>query len=322
MGVNLGDIIPKKEIGFDELSGKTIAVDALNSLYQFLASIRQYDGTPLMNKDGEVTSHLSGLFYRTGKLLKMGIKPIYVFDGKPHALKKQELKRRKEAKLEAQKKWEKAKAEGRLEDARKYAKRTSKMTSEMVEDSKQLLSLLGVPYVEAPGEGEAQCSLLVVRGDAWAVGSQDYDSLLFGAPRLVRGLTLSGMMELGFVDLEEALTGAGLTRKQLIDVALLIGTDFNEGVRGIGPKKGLDAVVSGKISEMDLGFDLGMLEDVFLKHPVTEEYEISWDRVDEKGLVDFLTKKHDFAENRVKKTAHEFEESYRELTQQNITKWF
>ncbi|MFH1835024.1 MAG: FEN1 family endonuclease, partial [Methanobacteriota archaeon] len=126
MGVNLKDLVVHKPLSLDDLSGKTIAVDALNSLYQFLASIRQADGTPLMDGDGNVTSHLSGLLYRTVRLLRLGIKPIYVFDGEPDELKKIEIRKRRKAKEEAERKWEKAKAEGRLEDARKYAMRTSR----------------------------------------------------------------------------------------------------------------------------------------------------------------------------------------------------
>src|SRR4030042_372344 len=147
MGVNLKDIIPHKELSFSDLSGKTIAVDALNTLYQFLASIRQPDGTPLMDKKGSVTSHLSGLIYRTGNLMKLGIKPVYVFDGKPPEQKMRELSRRKELKLEAHQEWVKAKEEGRTEDAMKSAKRTSRMTDEMIEDSKKLLEAMGIPSI-------------------------------------------------------------------------------------------------------------------------------------------------------------------------------
>lgn len=321
MGVNLKDIIAHKPLELSELSGKTIAVDALNSLYQFLASIRQPDGTPLMDGGGAVTSHLSGLFYRTARLVKIGVKPVYVFDGKPPALKLKEIEKRRKAKEEAHEEWEKAMKEKRIEDARKYAMRTSRFTPEMLEDSKKLLGLMGVPVIQAPGEGEAQCALLVARGDAWAVGSQDYDALLFGAARLVKGLTLSGELELSIIELDGVLRELGLTREQLVDVALLVGTDFNDGVRGIGPKKGLAAVREGRMGSFDVP-NLKELRGIFLKPDIAAEYEVSWSDVNTEGLVSFLAGEHSFSEERVRRTAKELAESYRESRQQSISKWF
>ncbi|MFH0860618.1 MAG: flap endonuclease-1 [Candidatus Altiarchaeota archaeon] len=322
MGVNLRDIIPQRSLEFEELRGKVIAVDALNSLYQFLASIRQADGTPLMDSNGNVTSHLSGLFYRTGRLLKLGIKPIYVFDGKPPSIKRGEIDRRMQLKREAQMEWERAKVEGRIEDAKKFAKRTSKLTDEMKEDSKKLLGCMGVPYVQAPSEGEAQCAHMVTRGDAWGVGSQDYDSILLGAPKLVKGLTLSGTLELSLIELEDALKQNGITREQLIDVAILVGTDFNDGVRGIGPKKGLKMVKEGRLGELDLDFDIDVVRKIFLNPDISDDYSIEWNSVDVDGLVRILSEKHDFSEERVRKTANEMTESRKEMSQQNLDKWF
>ena len=322
MGVNLKDIVPHRELDFGELKGKVIAVDALNTLYQFLASIRQPDGTPLMDKNGNVTSHLSGLIYRTSNLMKLGIKPVYVFDGKPPEQKFQELRRRSDVKKEAHEEWAKAKEEGRLGDAMKYAKRTSRMTPEMIESSKKLLGYLGIPCIEAPSEGEAQCALLCHRGDAWAVGSQDYDALLFGAPRLVKGLTMSGKIELQLIELEEVLKHLCVTREQLIDIAILVGTDFDEGVKGIGPKKALKAVQENKLNELEINFDMDEIRNIFLKHPVKEDYTIDWGKTNEEGLIQLLCKEHDFSEERVKRAANEIEEARRQMTQQTISKWF
>jgi flap endonuclease-1 len=322
MGVNLKDIIPQKPLGFNELSGKTIAVDALNTLYQFLASIRQPDGTPLMDKKGNVTSHLSGVLYRTTNLIRMGIKPVYVFDGKPPDLKKKTLQARGERKREAQEQWDKAKEEGRLDDAMKYAKRTSKLTEEMRQESKRLLGLMGVPCVQAPSEGEAQCTHMALMGDAWAVSSQDYDALLFGAPRLVRGLTMSGKMELGIIELDAALAALGISREGLIDLAILVGTDFDPGVHGIGPKKALKAVLDGKVGEIPVDFDFAAVRDVFLKHPVTDDYAVEWGAVDAAGLLECLSEEHDFSEERVRRAAAELEAAYKANTQQTLSKWF
>lgn len=322
MGVNLKDIITHQELTFDDLKGKVIAVDALNTLYQFLASIRQPDGTPLMDKNGNITSHLSGLIYRTANLMKLGIKPVYVFDGEPPQLKLKELRKRSEAKKNAHEEWEKAKAKGRVEEAMKYAKRTSRMTDQMIDDSKKLLDAMGVPYIQAPSEGEAQCALLCKRGDAWAVGSQDYDALLFGAPKLVKGLTMSGKIELAIVELDNVLKELNVTREQLIDIAILVGTDFDEGVKGVGPKKALKAVQENKLNELAIDFDIDEVRKIFLNHPVTEDYKIIWGKANEEALIELLSTQHNFSQERVKKAAAEIEEARKSMTQQTMSRWF
>lgn len=322
MGVDLRDIIPCETISFEDLKGKTLAIDALNSIHQFLASIRQPDGTPLMDAQGRVTSHLSGLLYRTIRLVKLEIKPIYVFDGKPPDLKKQEIQRRHEIKKEAEKEWLKAKQEGRIEDARKYAQRTSKLTTEMQEDSKKLLECMGIPYVQAPSEGEAQCAHMCLKGDAWGVGSQDYDALLFGSPRLVRSLTLSGSFDLNLISLDDTLKGLNLNREKLVDLALLVGTDFNDGVKGIGPKKALKIVREGKLNTITVDFDFEEAKKIFMNPQVTDEYSISWGGVKTDALVKLLCGEHDFGEERVVNAANELVEAYKGFSQQSLSRWF
>jgi flap endonuclease-1 len=196
LGVNLRDLVPKTSIRLEDLSGKSMAIDAYNALYQFLAIIRQPDGTPLKDGSGRITSHLSGLLYRTSNLVELGIKPIYVFDGVPPTLKEAEIKRRMKVKEEALIKYEQALKEGKIEEARMYAQATSRLKDYMAEDSKRLLDLMGIPWVQAPSEGEAQAAHMVKRGDADYCASQDYDSLLFGAPKLVRNVTISGRRKL------------------------------------------------------------------------------------------------------------------------------
>ncbi|MEA3255046.1 MAG: flap endonuclease-1 [Candidatus Altiarchaeota archaeon] len=324
MGVNLKDIVSHEPISFEDLKGRVIAVDALNMLYQFLASIRQPDGTPLMDSKGRVTSHLSGLFYRTVRLVHMGIKPVYVFDGEPPKLKEREIERRRGIKKEAMYEWERAKRDGRLEDARKYAMRTSRVTEEMLDDSKNLLSCMGIPYVQAPSEGEAQCVHLCIKGDAWAVGSQDYDSLLLGAPKLVRGLTLSGTFELTLMELERILEGLSLNRSQLIDIAILVGTDFNEGVKGIGPKKALRIVREGRLDEIkaELDFDYNAVKEIFLNPKVTDEYVIEWSAPNRTQTLELLSGEYGFSEDRVNKAVSNLEKSMKEFTQKDLSAWF
>jgi flap endonuclease-1 len=322
MGVNLRDIIPHQPLEFGELQGKTIAVDALNTLYQFLSSIRQPDGTPLMNSKGGITSHLTGLLYRTSNLLNLGIKPVFVFDGKPPEYKHQELERRAEFKRESEAERELAVKEGRLEDALKHAKRTSRLTDEMLSDAKTLLEYMGVPYIQAPSEGEAQGVQLCLKGDAWAVGSQDYDALLFGAPRLVKGLTLSGKMELSLIELDKTLKSLDVTREQLIDIAILVGTDYNEGVKGIGPKKGLKCVKEGELGKLAIDFDLNAVRELFIRPAVTSDYAIEWGIADESMLVEFLCRRHDFSQTRVVNAARELVERQKAFSQQSLDKWF
>jgi len=189
MGVNIGDLFKEEKISFSDLSDNVIAIDAYNVLHQFLASIRQRDGTPLKNSSGEITSHLSGLFHRTANLVEARIKPVYAFDGKPHPLKAKTIEDRHKRKVIAEKEWKEALEAGDLEKAKSKAQQTSRLTDEMIQQSKQLLTALGIPYVQSPSEGESQASYMVKKGDAYAVGSQDYDCLLVGSPRLVRNLT-------------------------------------------------------------------------------------------------------------------------------------
>ena len=253
MGVNLGDLAERRTLQWSELSGKVVAVDAYNTLYQFLSSIRGADGSLLTDTKGRVTSHLTGLFYRSVKWLENGVKPVFVFDGKPPELKRKTLDGRRERKIQAEQARKEALDSGDLESARMYSQATSKLTPEMAGQAKQLLSALGIPVLQAPSEGEAQAAELVRAGLAWASASQDYDSLLFGCPRLVRNLSTSGRrkmprrneymdVEPELIELESVLSTSHLSREQLVWLGMLVGTDFNEGVMGVGPKKALKLV--------------------------------------------------------------------------------
>ncbi len=253
MGVQISDIIPREEISLKSLRGKTIAVDAMNTLYQFLTTIRQQDGTPLMDREGNITSHLSGLFYRNINLLQKGIKPIYVFDGKPPELKMKELEKRKERKEIAKEKYEAAKQREDIASMRKYSQQFVKITDKIIKDSKELLEAMGIPCVESYDEGEAEAASLVKNNFAWASASQDYDSLLYGTPKLVRNLSLSRKRKtsigeyietkMEIIEFEKVLSHLQINQEQLICLGILVGTDFNPGgVKGIGQKRALDIV--------------------------------------------------------------------------------
>lgn len=319
MGVDLKEIVPRREISLEELGGRAIAIDAYNALHQFLAIIRQPDGTLLMDSRGRITSHLSGLFYRTINLLELGIKPVYVFDGKPPEVKELEVLRRKLHKEEAERRYEEALARGDLRAARTYAQQTGQLTDEMVEEAKQLLDVLGVPWVQAPSEGEAQAAYMASRGDVYAAASQDYDSLLFGAPRLVRNVTITGRRKLPrkdvyvevkpeLIELDQLLSELELTREQLVDVGILVGTDYNpEGIKGIGPKKAVKLIkeygsldqVLKVVGEAEAPSNLNEIRRIFLSPDVTSSYRLEWREPDKSGVVRFLCGEHDFSEERV-----------------------
>lgn len=251
MGVNLTPIIIKREINLQDLRGKTLVIDGNPELYQFVASIRTPDGTPLKDSHGNITSHLVGLLYRSTRLMSnFDIKLIFVFDGVPPLQKKGEIEKRRRIKEKYTKEYRKAEYEGDIKRAARRRVMVSRLTFPMVEDAKRLLRLLGIPCVQAVSEGEAQAAFIVKRKDAWAVGSRDYDSLLFGAPRLVRFITFSGKeflpgkgefrpLKPEIIESDELFRHYQISLEQLIDAAILIGTDFNPGVRGIGPKTAL-----------------------------------------------------------------------------------
>ena len=325
MGVGISDIIKSESIELSDLENKIIAVDAYNIIYQFLSSIRQRDGTPLKDSEGRVTSHLSGLLYRNANLLEKGIKLVYVFDGKPDIMKEGTLEKRKERKKKAEKEYEKALEKGDLETARSKAQQTSRMDSEIEESSKELLNLLGIPCIQAPAEGESQAVYLVKNDDAWGVGSQDYDSLLLGAPRLIKNLTITGRRKLPgrneykeitpeLILLEDALEELEITREQLIDIGILCGTDYNDGVKGIGPKRGLKYIkkygdIGGVLEEKDKEVNnYEKIKELFLNPKITEDYSIEFKKMDVEGIKDFLCDKHEFSESRVQSALDKIEE--------------
>ena len=343
MGVDLRDIIPKTVVKLEDLGGKTIAIDAFNAIYQFLSIIRQPDGTPLQDSSGKVTSHLSGLLYRTSNLIEMGIKPIYVFDGAPPVFKREEIERRRQFKVEAAVHYEKAVAKGDTTKMRMFAQATTSMKDYMKEDSQKLLNLMGLPWIQAPSEGEAQAAHMNRKGETDFCASQDYDSLLFGAPMLLRNITISGRRKLPsknvYVDiipetisLEQTLKGMGIRYEQLIDVGILIGTDFNpDGIRGLGPKTALKLIKEYGTIEKSLPHIKNAvfphppeaIREIFLHPEVTDNYRVKWLPPDEEGIVDFLVRQKDFTEDRVRKAVEKMQQgAQKQKGKTTLEKWF
>lgn len=342
MGVNLSGLAEFETIELSELNGKKIAIDAYNTIYQFLSIIRQPDGSPLRDRTGRVTSHLSGLLYRTSNLIAYGIEPLFVFDGKPHVLKKATLDERKERRDKATMEWETAVEEGDIKKAFSKAQQTSKMTSEIRESSKELIAHLGLPIIHAPSDGEAQAAYMCSKGDAWATASQDFDSLLFGTPVLVRNITITGRRKLPgkdqyrdvrteLVTSEEFLSKLGITREQLVDMSIMIGTDFNPGIPGIGPKKGLKLIKENKDLEHVMerqGIEIPLyqeIRDIFLAGDYSDEYSVEPGEIDRDAVMDML-EGYDFSRERVENTLNKIESSRKiarsKRNQRSLDSWF
>ncbi len=336
MGVDLGDLFEKKEIELSELKGKVIAIDAYNTIYQFLSIIRQRDGTPLLDSKGEITSHLSGLLYRTTNLVEEGVKPVFVFDGEPPRFKHATIEERKKIRLEAQERWEEAKARG--EDAFKYAQAATHIKESMIEDARKLLEFMGVPFVRAPSEGEAQAAFMVKNKDAYAAASQDYDALLFGSQVVVRNLAVTGKRKLPgkdvyvevkpeLIELEKGLLELGISVEQLVDIAILIGTDYNKGIKGIGPKKALRLIkrhgsIEGVLAELNTDIEkLAEIRGLFLNPGVTADYELTWKKPNSEAIITFLCGGHDFSPERVSKAVERLLKASYD-SQMTLEKWF
>jgi flap endonuclease-1 len=318
MGVLLTPIIIKQSLRLEDLRRKRLAVDTNGELYQFLALIRLRDGSPLRDSHGRITSHLSGLFYRTTRLMTdYALELVFVFDGKPPSLKLEEIARRRSIKERYDAEHALAIEAGDLAKAYSKATMTSRLTRDMTDEARELLKLMGLPVIQAPSEGEAQASHMARQSSVWAAASKDYDCLLFGAPRLLRFLTISGKEFLPSKGAFRAITPEliesstllghyGLTREQLIDAAILIGTDFNDGVKGIGPKKALKLVAEfGSIDSMpaDIRESLGPrvqdIRKIFLNPDVTDDYEVRFAEPDLDGIVRFLCVEREFSRERV-----------------------
>ena len=304
-----------KEYTLQQLFNRKVAIDASTSIYQFLIAVRSDAmGSQLTNAAGETTSHLMGMFYRTIRLVEAGLKPIYVFDGKAPGAKARELSKRSEKRQEATDGLAAAKEAGNEEDIMKFSKRTVKVTRQHNEDCMKLLKLMGVPYIQAPGEAEAQCSEIVKGGLAFAVGSEDLDTLTFGAPIMMRYLTVSEAKKLPIAEytLSKILEDMQLTMDQFIDMCILLGCDYCDSIRGIGPKKALELIKDHKTIETILenidqekykvpeNWTFAEARELFKNPNVIDssdselQQSIKWDQPDIEGIVNFMVNENGF----------------------------
>lgn len=338
MGLQIGEIIPKKEITFSDLMGKTIAVDAFNAIYQFLTTIRQPDGTPLKDSKENVTSHLSGLFYRNMSLILENIKLIYVFDGEAPKLKEKTREKRLEVKEEMHEKYEKAVKEKDISAMGKYARADTKLDEKKIKESKNLLEAMGIAVLQAPGEGEAQASFLAKENYAYSVSSQDYDCLMFGSPKLIQNLslsrkrkTISGFKEVfpQLINLKDVLKELKINQEQLICLGILCGTDYNQGgVKGLGPKKSLKIVQEYKTKERifqeignnekyEINFEWKEIYNEIRNPKIIQNPKIEFPKLNPDKIKDILLK-YEFSEKRIDNQLEKLEELKKQASQRTL----
>ena len=320
--------------------GRKVAIDASMSLYSFLVAVRS-DGQQLMNETGETTSHLMGLFYRTLRIVDNGIKPLYVFDGAPPKLKSGELAKRFQRKSEAQESHEEAKETGTAEDVEKFSRRTVKVTREHNEEARRLLKLMGVPYITAPTEAEAQCAVLARAGKVYAAASEDMDTLTFNSPVLLRHLTFSEQRKepIQEIHLDRVLEGLEMELDQFIDLCILLGCDYVDPVKGIGPKVALELIRKHKtlenvVAEIENSKKYTLPDDwpykdarlLFLEPDVRQaddpECDFKWESPDTEGLVKFLVEEKGFSEDRVRSGAARLSKNMKSSQQSRLEGFF
>jgi flap endonuclease-1 len=328
LGVQFGDLVEPRKISLDELSGRSVA----------------FDGEQLKDARGHITSHLSGILYRNSNLMEAGVRVAYCFDGRPHEFKRQTLEARHEVRIQARQKYEKAVEKGDHAAARRWGQQSVVATSDTIGESKKLLTLMGIPWIQSPGEGEAQAAHMAIKGSVWASSSQDFDSLLLGAPRLVRNLSISGRRKLPkknvyikvepeIYEYQKFLAELGLTREQLIDVGILIGTDYNpEGIKGIGPKTAIKLIkkhgsIENAFSELpnaEFPHPVGEIRELFLYPLVTDDYSLEWKKPDTAGILSFLCGERNFNREKVLGAVEKMEKGFKSATRgaSRLDQWF
>ncbi|TDZ13918.1 Flap endonuclease 1 [Colletotrichum sidae] len=322
--------------------GRKVAIDASMSIYSFLIAVRS-DGQQLMNDSGETTSHLMGLFYRTLRMVDNGIKPLYVFDGAPPKLKSGELAKRFQRKQEANENLEEAKETGTAEDVEKFSRRTVRVTREHNAECQRLLKLMGIPFIVAPTEAEAQCAVLARAGKVYAAASEDMDTLTFDTPILLRHLTFSEQRKepIQEVHISKVLEGLGMDRKQFVDLCILLGCDYLDPIPKIGPTTALKLIREHGTLEKLVE---AIKADSKQKYVIPEDWpyqdarelffnpdvrpaddplcDFKWEKPDMDGLVQFLVTEKGFSEDRVRSAGARLEKNLKSSQQVRLDGFF
>jgi len=335
----IADIAPSaiKENEMKNFFGRKVAVDASMCMYQFLVAVRQ-EGANLTDADGETTSHLMGMFYRTIRMVDNGIKPVYVFDGKPPEMKGGELAKRAERREAAQKSLTEAEEKGNQEDIDKFSKRLVKVTKTHVDECKQLLKLMGIPFVAAPCEAEAQCAALVRAGKVYGTATEDMDALTFGSTVLLRHMTFSEARKMPIKEfhLQRVLDEAGLTQQEFIDLCILMGCDYCDSIRGIGPKRAIELIqkhrsIEGILAALDTkkytvpeNWPFVEARRLFVEPDVADakDLEIKWSEPDEDALVEYMCGSKGFNEERIRNGAKKLAKARNTTTQGRLDGFF
>lgn len=321
--------------------GRKVAIDASMCLYQFLIAVRQQDGQQLTNDDGETTSHLMGMFYRTLRMIDNSIKPCYVFDGKPPVLKGGELEKRLARREQATKNIEALKESGTAEELAKFERRTVKVTREQNEEAKKLLDLMGIPYVNAPCEAEAQCAELAKGGKVYAAASEDMDTLCYKTPFLLRHLTFSEQRKepIQEIDVAKVLEALEMDQKQFVELCILLGCDYCESIRGVGPVSAfklikeygtiegvLEFIKSNPDSKYKIPEDWPYegARELFLNPDVipAKDVELKWREPDEAGLLKFMVEEKGFSEERIKSGIERLKKGLKTTSQGRLDGFF
>lgn len=245
MGISdLRDLAVIEEVPTSSVEPGIIAVDFNNWIYRYLTVLVRYtDEAVYTTTDGTDVLNLLGIIKGIPKFFEHGLYPVFVFDGDVLELKEEEMDRRRARKESAEAQLEEARETGDIERIRSLEAQTQRLSTVHLETSRELFDMLDVPFVDAPAEAEAQAAHMARNGSVQYVGSEDYDTLLFGAPVTLRNVTGSGDLER--LNLDATIEKHGLSRESLIDIAILCGTDYNDGIHGVGPKTALNAVQEG-----------------------------------------------------------------------------
>ncbi len=346
MGVAIGSLIEdcKKKIELSDFKGKRFGFDAYNMLFQFVTTIRGIDGEPLKNENGEITSHYSGIFYRISNVLNAGINPVFVYDGVSHELKAKTKQDRRDRRKLAKEKLDKAIEEEDFENISKLSRQAITIDYKIIEQSKELLEAMGVPCFTAPGEAEAQISYMTSIGQTDYTVSQDFDCLLFGSPNLLKNIGVTGKKKVPFkkiyidvypymIETSCVMEKLNITREKLIWMSLLIGTDFNDKIEGIGPKTALKLVQENnsfedilkqlKEKNKEINFDYQEVMDIFMKPDIEKNPSYNKPIFDRQKIEHTLIDKANFDEKRTRNYLEEFEKKRNEVDKQKtLRKWF
>lgn len=323
------------------LFGRKIAIDASMCLYQFLIAVRQQDGNQLTNEEGETTSHLMGFFYRTIRMVNNGIKPCYVFDGKPPVLKGGELEKRLKRREEAEKMAEEMKETGTIEELQKFERRTVRVTRQQNEEVKELLKLMGIPFVEAPCEAEAQCAELSKAGKVYGAASEDMDTLCYSPAHFLRNVTAAEARKLKIEEynINKVLEGFEMDINTFVDLCILLGCDYCETIKGIGPVTALKLIKEHKNIENIIktieenpkskyivpeNWPYKEARELFLNPEVksSEEVELKWAEPDLEGLIELMVKKNGFSEQRIRDGVAKLSKALKGGTQGRLDSFF